>query len=314
MQSIIDENIVKKKEDGTFVENDDGIKSELDKFPESLSLRSQYKWVPTEILITKDMKAKFLGPIHNLPMKNNFELYSNILKVFEGMLPGFQKLNLLKENEDTKLQVVIKAQKYAIKPGMKYSGKWHIEGKTENIVAGGVYYCNIDKGFKEDKLLYRNYIFPDPGEVELIHRIPDYEVDVLDGTGIVFSNIMPHKFKALVNTTQETLTRTFINFFIVEPSKPIYTETGKIEHWKLLKEKNLKDIIIGNILQFLYISSSPLDLAKSKRALVRKAMQTEESGWGFIFYGNNGDLEFFDAFHEFRNPAIYDEVDKEPSK
>ena len=53
------------------------------------------------------------------------------------MLQGFQNLNLLNENNDTKLQVVIKAQKYEIKPGMKYSGKWHIEGKTENIVAEG---------------------------------------------------------------------------------------------------------------------------------------------------------------------------------
>ena len=40
-------------------------------------------------------------------------------------------------------------------------------------------------------------------------------------------------------------------------------------------------------------------------------MKTEESGWGFIHYGNSGDLEFFDAFHEPNNPKKYDNLEKE---
>ena len=130
----------------------------ITKFPDELSLRSKYTWIPTDVVINRDLKAKFLGPIHNLSMKNNYGLFKNIIKVFEAMLPGFQKLNLLNElveNSETKLQVVVKSQSYELKPGMKYSGKWHIEGKTENIVAGGVYYCNIDPGFQEDKLIYK---------------------------------------------------------------------------------------------------------------------------------------------------------------
>ena len=316
MQVFIDDKIKyvkeKEEEDGNDDIDEDLKMKVLENFPESLSLRSQYKWIPTEILINKDMNAKLLGPIHNLPVKNNCDLYSNILKVFEGMLPGFQKLNLLKENEDTTLQVVIKSQKYEIKPGMKYSGKWHIEGKTENIVAGGVYYCNIDKGFQEDKLLYRSAVTPDPeyGEEDL-HRVPDYEVEIYDGSAVVFSNILPHRFYELRNETDKTLTRTFLNFFIVDPSCPIQTETGKIEHWKLLKEKKLKNIIIGNILGFLYRSYLSLEVAKEKRKLTREAMKTEESGWGFIHYGNSGDLEFFDAFHEPNNPKKYENIEKE---
>jgi len=279
----------------------------LTKFPDSLSLRSRYKWIPTDILIDKDMKAKFLGPIHNLPMKNISGLYANILKVFEAMLPGFKKLNLLQENGETKLQVIIKAQKYEIKPGMKYLGKWHIEGKTENIVAGGVYYCNIDKGFQEDKLTYRNYVFPDPGYAEDLHRVPDYDIDVMDGTAVVFSNTLPHKFNQLANSTKETITRTFLNFFIVDPSDPIYSETGMIEHWRLLKSKKLKNIIVGHVLKFLYLSYDNIDLAKEKRSKVREAMKTEKSGWGFIHYGNSGDVEFFDAFHQPVNTAKYEE-------
>ena len=80
-----------------------------------LDLRSQYTWIPTDVLINNDLKARLLGPIHNLPMKNNYDLFTNIVKIFEGMLPGFQKLNLLSalvKKKETKLQVVVKAQTY----------------------------------------------------------------------------------------------------------------------------------------------------------------------------------------------------------
>jgi len=279
----------------------------LTTFPESLSLRSKYKWIPTEFLVNKDLKATILGPIHNLPRKGNGDIYSNILKVFEAMLPGFQKLNLLKENEDTKLQVVVKAQKYEIKPGMKYSGKWHMEGKTENIVAAGVYYCNIEKGFREDKLLFRNSVFPDETYAEQLYRTPDYEIDVLDGSAVVFSNTLPHKFKELANLSNSPITRTFLNFFIVDPSKPIECDSGKLEYCGLLKSMKLKNIVIGHILKFLSpLKYDALVIAKEKRRLARECMKTEVSGWGVIHYGNSGDLEFYDAFHEFHNPDKYD--------
>jgi len=316
MQALVDEHIKYFKENNACIdENSESDKvylnkTVLTKFPESLSLRSQYKWIPTEFLITKDLHVKLLGPIHNLPTTGNSELYANIVKVFEAMLPGFQKLNLLKENEDTILQVVVKAQRYEIKPGMKYSGKWHIEGKTENIVAAGVYYCNIDNGFQEDKLLYRNYVFPGPSYAEHLGRTPDYEIDVLDGSSVVFSNILPHRFKQLVNTTKSTLKRTFLNFFIVDPSKPIECDGGKQEYWRLLKSMKLKKIIIGHILKFVSsLKYDTLEKAKEKRKQVRKGMKTENSGWGYIHYGNSGDLEFFDAFHVFNNPEKYDDLE-----
>jgi len=314
MQALVDEHIKYFKENNACIdENSESDKvylnkTVLTKFPESLSLRSQYKWIPTEFLITKDLHVKLLGPIHNLPTTGNSELYANIVKVFEAMLPGFQKLNLLKENEDTILQVVVKAQRYEIKPGMKYSGKWHIEGKTENIVAAGVYYCNTDKGFPEDKLLYRNYVSFDPLQGEFIRRVPTYEVDVANGSAVVFSNTLPHRFKELANTTQATLTRTFLNFFIVDPCNPIECDGGKQEHWRLLKSKKLKNIIIGHILKFLSpLKYDPLEVAKEKRKQVREGMKTEVSGWGVINYGNSGDLEFFDAFHEFHTPEKYED-------
>ena len=50
---------------------------------------------------------------------------------------------------------MVKAQKYAIAPGTSYSGKRHVEGRTENIVAEGVYYSKIDKGFEQDVIVFR---------------------------------------------------------------------------------------------------------------------------------------------------------------
>jgi len=306
--SHIDENADEEEKECAEKQLNDEV---LVKFPEALSLRSKYKWIPTEFLITKDLKVSILGPIHNLPTTGNKELYANIVKVFEAMLPGFQKLSLLKENQDTKLQVVVKAQKYEIKPGMKYSGKWHIEGKTENIVAGGVYYCNIDQGFNEDKLLYRDYVFPDPGYAVDFFRVPDYEIDIMDGSAVVFSNTLPHRFKQLINVTNTALTRTFLNFFIVDPNKPIECERGKQDYWQLLKSMKLKNIIIGNVLKFISpLKYDPNEVAKEKRKKVREGMKTEVSGWGFSHYGNSGDLEFYDAFHEFHNEKKYEKIEK----
>jgi len=156
--------------------------------------------------------------------------------------------------------------------------------------------------------VFRNKIFPDEFNAAMISRVVGYEIDMYSGSSVVFSNVLPHKCKDLVNTTDKTLSRTILSFLIVDPSKPIYSNTGKIEHWKLLKEKKVKNIIIGHILKFLYLSQNPLEVAREKRKLVREAMKTEKSGYGKVL-GDEDDinLEFFDAFHEFNNPSKYED-------
>jgi len=70
----------------------------------------------------------------------------------------------------------------------------------------------------------------------------------------------------------------------------------------------LKNIIIGHILKFLSpLKYDPLEVAKEKRRLVRECMKTERSGWG----EHSGDLEFFDAFHEFNNPEKYERLEED---
>lgn len=38
---------------------------------------------------------------------------------------------------------------------------------------------------------------------------------------MVFSNTLPHRFDTLTNPTDKPLERLFMNFFIVDPAKPI---------------------------------------------------------------------------------------------
>lgn len=71
------------------------------------------------------------------------------------MVPMFAKLHLIKEGEDTLLRVIVKAQSYRLLPGMKYSGRWHVEGQTENIVAVGVYYCHVGEELEGGNLKFR---------------------------------------------------------------------------------------------------------------------------------------------------------------
>lgn len=44
---------------------------------------------------------------------------------------------------------------YEIPPGMTYSGKWHTEGHTENIVAAGVYYVEASPHLIGGNLIFR---------------------------------------------------------------------------------------------------------------------------------------------------------------
>ncbi|OMJ87470.1 hypothetical protein SteCoe_10801 [Stentor coeruleus] len=260
---------------------------------DNISERSKYQWFPTDILVSSDFNIKLLSPIHNLPMKGNKALYSYILGVFKQMLPGFRKLGLFNEG-DQKIQVVFKAQKYVIQPGTSYSGKWHVEGKTENIVAGGVYYCKIDFGFENDQVLFRPKQAPDLSYSSYIGISAEQEIDVKENSAFVFLNCIPHKFLELANQTDEPLERLFLNFFIVDPTKPIESTYFGYEAEKaLIRLKKFPKVIIEEILSFLVFRPN-IEYAKELRRKARQNMQNDQTGWGFIHYGNSGDICFFD--------------------
>ena len=262
--------------------------------PGKISEREKYAWFPLDVIIRSDNSLRLLGPIHNLSPGGNTQLYHSIFTVFQKMIPGFRKLGVTKKGQECKLQVVVKAQKYLIAPGTSYSGKWHVEGRTENIVAGGVYYCKIDEGFDQDIVVFRPRQGPREGYSALHQKTIENEIDVTEGCAIVFSNILPHKFLKLTNNTDSPLERLFLNFFIIDPTKEIESTTSYWETEKALRRlKKLPTVLIDYILSFL-IYRPNLTEAKERRKIVREAMMTELSGWGFITYGNSGDVEFID--------------------
>ena len=278
--------------------------AEINALPE----RQKYAWYPVDVIVKSDDSIQFLGPIHKLPIAENKILYECFSEVFKQMLPGFRKLNITEEGKDCKVQVVFKAQKYVINPNVAYSGKWHVEGRTENIVAGGVYYCKIDEGFDQDVLVYRPKLAPDPFYAECCNTVVNAEIEVEEDTAIVFSNTLPHKFLKLENNTNEPLERLFVNFFIVDPSKPIESTTFYWEAEKALKKtKKFPSVIIELILSFIVYRSNRFE-DKIKRQVARESLKEEKSGWGFIHYGNSGDVEFVDPHTSIKKLDIYDRI------
>ena len=270
--------------------------------------RSKYAWFPSDIIVRSDDSLKLLGPIHNLPPQSNTQLYQSILTVFRKMIPGFRKLGIGKKGQEYKVQVIVKAQKYEIAPGTSYSGKWHVEGRTENIVAGGVYYCKIDKGFEQDVVVFRPKVGPDEFYAKYNGVAMENEIEITEGCAVVFSNILPHKFLKLTNNTDSPLERLFLNFFIVDPTKKIESTTFFWESEKLLRRlKKFPTVIIAHILSFICYLPNSAEALRRRRA-ARESIRSEVSGWGFIHYGNSGDVQFIDSSTPKKEIGRYDRV------
>ena len=214
---------------------------------------------------------------------------------------------LISDNEiNTCLQVVVKAQKYVIPPYSSYSGNWHVEGKTENIVAAGVYYSKIDAGFEFDKLEYRTLLIPLMTPYD--NTIYEYELDIEEGSAVVFANILPHRFLKLTNVTSSPITRQFLSFFIVDPSKPLMSTSYVWDVSKILFKLCPSKVLINQILSFTGAQFNQEE-AKELRRLARESMKKELSGWGHLDYGNSGELEFFDPYLVPKNYKNFQYVD-----
>jgi hypothetical protein len=177
-------------------------------------------------------------------------------------------------------QVIVKAQSYRLLPGMTYAGRWHVEGQNENIVAVGVYYLQLDEGLSGGNLKFRPTDAPQPWyDIE-----SDCELDVKQGSAVVFSNMMPHRFRKIANNTFEEKRRTFLNFFVVDPSQPL-TTTREVPSTTLMVKAlesvgDLPKPIAKHILSYVpsvWVGSTE---AKKFRKSAREAMKTEKTGWG----------------------------------
>ncbi|CAF1194575.1 unnamed protein product [Adineta steineri] len=262
-----------------------------DDLSEHEKLRDTYQWLPSEFVIDKNGKVDIRTPIIHLPELPEYrQSYDDIAKIFQAMLPMFEQMKLIKlsSNEEQKLQVIVKAQSYNLKSGMKYSGRWHTEGQTENIVAVGVYYLDIDDQLEGGSLKFRPKVGPNKSYadgIEMNHYVSSIKTD--------------------------GRRRTFLNFFIVDPEQPIEISPNEIVYapkdfliqiFKQWNDQGLPDIIIDKIFKMLNLSAiwETKDFAKEFRARVRRAMLDEKTGWGWIQWGNTGTTDFVRSLSAWR--------------
>src|SRR5690242_4044542 len=97
------------------------------------------------------------------------------------------------------------------------------------------------------------------------------------------------------NTTDIKQRRTFLNFFIVDPSRPIKS-TATIPAADFLRKAmvhyvhtTLKTVMPANLTSYILsfvpgMWASSVE-AKKFRQLAREAMKNEKSGWGWISWG-----------------------------
>jgi hypothetical protein len=264
--------------------------------------RRGYQWIPTLFRISSSGKVTICSRIHNLPpLDANAKLYTLIRKVFEAMVPMWKQVRVIPEYGNCELKVIVKAQAYCLSPGSSYSGRWHVEGLTEGILAAGVYYTRIDSCLSGGNLKFRPSSIPQPKfEFE-----KTAEVSLQEGAAAVFSNELPHRFRKIRNnSTSEDGWRVFVNFFVISPGDPIKSTLdipfrGMIV--TLLKKASseakcpLPDAIIQLILGFIPDVWASNVVAMKFRKLARQAMKEYTSGWGWLHWGNFGRIDFVQA-------------------
>jgi hypothetical protein len=238
-----------------------------------IPIREHYHWVPSDIRIEASGKVRFLSPIQGLDDRFQLKTQEICQNIFSAMMPLFAQSGLLQLGQTGDLQVIVKVQRYVLQPMTSYTGKWHVEGLTENIVFGGVYYLDQDLELEGGGLKFRNsgcpnndYHFSDD-----ITRL-DFEAKVAANTAIVFANTIPHRLITLKNTSViHTQSRTFINFFVISPNKPLPSTAQ-------------------------YGNSMSIAEAKRRRQEHRDQMSIPDFKHGFakIQWGNTGTLEYLD--------------------
>ncbi|CAF3697695.1 unnamed protein product [Rotaria sp. Silwood1] len=151
---------------------------------------------------------------------------------------------------------------------------------------------------------------------DLYENVNRYVMPKTD-TAIVFSNSLPHRFCSIRNLTQKSRRRTFLNFFIVNPHKPILPspelaisnlvlisyescyqllrKTCVLNKTNLETKQELPDLVITKILALLSLTqrlwSTDLD-TKEFRRCVRSEMCQQKPSWKGTSYGNWGNIDF----------------------
>eukprot|EP01084_Bolivina_argentea_P138034 243101_1 len=266
-------------------------------------IRGSYQFLATEFIEIND-KIKIISPIHNLPPKYKCKkLYKAIEHIFQCMLPLFNKFKQFKDRKNKQFQCIVKSQSYILNPNSGYSGEWHQEGLTENIILTGLYYWEYDGGLTGGNLKFRNKKIPgqlsDFNEKYLCYK----EVSLGKGKAIVFDNDeLVHRLRMLKNLTDlKNQSKSFLAFFIVDPEKPINsTKTYpslKREYFVRLLGKLLLKYRIGlDICALICVygnNGMTLEFAKKFRQHSIHLKKQMKGKFGHICFGNAGQNVYF---------------------
>jgi hypothetical protein len=233
------------------------------------TIRDKFHWVPSDIHISASGKVKFLSDISGVADKNQKMMKLYFEQLFEALLPLYRTAcpSVFVQGRPLDIQVVCKAQRYVLPHQVQYSGKWHTEGLTENVMLSSVYYLEQDDGLDGGSLLFFSEGAPDS-----CHEGYGFaEFSCKTGTAVAFPNFVPHRMRTLTNTSDLPCSRLFCNFFILNPE------------YKLPSTRNFQ-------------SDLDLEAAKARRAESREIMAnpTRKSGITSIFYGNCGNIHYID--------------------
>jgi len=145
---------------------------------------SKYQWLPTDVTVDMDGRARFLSPLNNLD-SDHAQLHACLEQLLTLAVPFFEEAlgfvnrigplmrpDLEQGDDDLKpidserslffplkgkqIQVIPKIVTYHLNPGQEYEGVWHVEGMShENIVATGLYILNRSQSLTGGELMFK---------------------------------------------------------------------------------------------------------------------------------------------------------------
>ena len=218
---------------------------------------SKYQWLPSEFKIDKNGKCKINSYINNLPI-TEVNLYKNIEKIFESVLPNFEDIwsytNALKlytcdidfmgniskdglmnklslKNQD--LQVITKIVKISLKEGQESIGAWHVEGMShENIV--GTVTVTLEQTTDFESELYFKRIYTVAEVNDLLFGVPQNPYselkDIINETHVPLGKVNIKESTVIAfpnshihkinmkNTGKNTEHRTLLVFWLINPN------------------------------------------------------------------------------------------------
>ena len=222
-----------------------------------------------------------------MPKVNNEVLYESLLRTWEKLLPGFGELGIDGYEKEKVVQVVVKAQKIIIRSKSIFDEGWHLDGRNESIVAGGIYFCKVKPDIGIHYMAFKPKTYPDECHKEVC-VVPQIDVPVNEHSAIVFGNNIPHKFASYENDSPEDIEIVSLTFFIVDEEKRLETNQLRLDVFYILRKKTkLPKVIIDEILSYVYSYIRP-NIAREIRDYRKKLRRNNMGSWDIFEDDNTG--------------------------